>query len=182
MSTQNRLKKIQKMIKMGIIFEIYSFTKVDDNIYFKISKFDGYDKDLNMVFPSSKTINGGSSFSESSTSIENASKKILKLIRDFHDIEIEHVWNVILSMPKYKRKNHHIVIRWNIDVDQYQYWGGTIFCDNLDEMKRINDKFDKENQEKERSLHEAYLYLVKEIETYKQSRKEKGLWDNDIYL
>jgi hypothetical protein len=125
---------------------------------------------------------GGGSY----TRLPEASKKLLKLIRDYHDVWVCEIWEAILQVPPEHRKGHVIELTYPETVKILKLnpalWEGTVFVDTDENLADINSKMKKMHQEAIQYLQTILQVIKTNIQEYQDSRKANGKWDTDEYL
>jgi len=178
MNTQKKLSYIKEMLVDGIIFEIYHLAHNEETVY-GVTTFK-YDHKNLALFPYTR-YPGGCGMGGSYTTLDDSAKKILLLIRDNHSYCISDIYDYIKQKVPFNRRMGHIVtLKWDLDVSQVDIWDGTIFCDDPEEMLMINEELEKKRKKIKPLKAQLYEILKTDIENYKQIRKEKGDYDENI--
>jgi len=188
-STSDRLKAIEQLLQWEIIFKIHypnsSFTEYYIETFEpKRCNYFG-DPEVLVTFPFRSNLSGGGS-GGSYTRLPKASKQILKLIRDYHDVHISNIWEHMYTFPESQRKGQIVELLYpetqRLMELKSSLWGGTIFVETDQDLTELNHKL-RDEQQRARQVQQSLLSTIKSnIELYRQSRKDYGQWDSDVDL
>ena len=185
-TTERRLQAVKQMLRWEIGFEIHNIGKfkyyVDD---YTPRWYQHYSDPPELVtFPFSRCLDG-SGVGGSYTPLPDAAKKILKLIRDNHDIFIQELWDMAQQLSPEKRKGYKMVLSFPETTEliekQEGLYRGTIFtdCPDREAVEAVNREMKKHRQDAITVYDRVVATILRKLPEYRECRRVAGQWDED---
>jgi len=169
--TDKRLFHIRQILRQGIEVNIQHLTnnRIGINSY-KYKNRDEYNEWINY-----KIKYDDGTFISGNEEIMESSRKILKLIRDNHDIKIEDIWGEVKKLSN--ENEYNINIEWNIVKNLPKLVNGTVFGNFTKlEQEHLTQMIIKNNED-----YDNKLEIIKQrVFNNREKRKMGKYWDEDI--
>ena len=185
MTTQLRLSYLRRMIRWGITIRVehirsadksnaQEISGVNDGVEYLSTAYSLYDKDDYSEWVNcSRSLGGGCSSCGNENLIE-ATKNLLRLIRDNHLIKIENIWESVTSVPESEREGRVISIQWKKEKVEAPLVG-TIFGNfTLSQQDAIENYRDQE-----RRRYSERMAKIKQLISDGIEIRKDHYWDSD---